>query len=148
MCVYVNTNWAADGIPKPVIKWRRESQSHELPAFDDSYQSVEGNELDVGSSDDEGRKEQTGDITNTTGDLNERPQMALKSQTTANNSAAALDNEMVASERLTGIDKSVNDSQYSKSSVSSLRKRRQAEEKGKKGGLATFSNLLYSRNFL
>lgn len=38
-------NYVADGIPKPLIKWRRESQMRELPAFDedDGDQTLDSN---------------------------------------------------------------------------------------------------------
>lgn len=49
-------DYVADGIPKPLIKWRRESQMHELPVFDedDGDQTLDSNS----SSGSEGSSEQ------------------------------------------------------------------------------------------
>lgn len=46
----------AEGVPRPLIKWRRESQSHVLPAIEDSGDQAEEEDGGGGGGGDEGDK--------------------------------------------------------------------------------------------
>lgn len=72
----------ADGIPKPVIKWKRESQTFELPIYDEQHNNEKDNELDdVGARQPTGGAKIAGDnfkrsIEN---DLDAQTQVAVRS---------------------------------------------------------------------